>query len=113
MIGIQTVHRARHLFREHCSATPEPMSHLRMGGMHRRFIGGTAGQSGWVSNFPAGATSRNPPGLARCSQLVLGFRAGLNQPREKPLVTPPIGIDAPFTVTSETARSRSSSSVTR
>src|SRR6266545_643892 len=61
MIGIQTVHRARQLFREHCSATPEPMSHLRMGGMHRRFIGGTAGQSGWVSNFPAGCDIPKSP----------------------------------------------------
>src|SRR6266545_3539829 len=28
--GIQTVHRARHLFPEHCRATPDPMVHLRM-----------------------------------------------------------------------------------
>ena len=28
--GIQTVHRARHLFPEHCQATPDPMAHLRM-----------------------------------------------------------------------------------
>jgi hypothetical protein len=28
--GSQTVHRARHLFREHCGATPAPMAHLRM-----------------------------------------------------------------------------------
>ncbi len=29
--------------------------------MHRRFIGGTAGQSGWVSNFPAGCDIPKSP----------------------------------------------------
>jgi len=28
--GIQTVHRARHLFREHCLAIPRRMAHTRM-----------------------------------------------------------------------------------
>jgi L,D-transpeptidase catalytic domain len=43
-----------------------------------------------------GAVSRNPRGVERSSDLVLGFRSGLNQPRRKPLVKPPIGINAPF-----------------
>jgi hypothetical protein len=30
--GIWTVHWARHLFREHCRATPDPMAHLRTAG---------------------------------------------------------------------------------
>jgi hypothetical protein len=30
------------------------------------------------------AVSRNRPEVARSSKLVLGFRAGLNQPRKKP-----------------------------
>jgi len=83
-VGIQTVHRARHLFSQHCRAAPEPMSHPRMGGMHRHIMGGTAGQSAWVGNFPAGCSIAKPPRVARCSKLVLGFRAGLNRPRRKP-----------------------------
>jgi hypothetical protein len=40
--GIGTVHPARHLFREHCRATPEPMAHSRWRrGMDRRGIVGS------------------------------------------------------------------------
>jgi pimeloyl-ACP methyl ester carboxylesterase len=38
--GDPIAHPVRQLFRKHCLATPEPMSHLRMGGMHRRIMGG-------------------------------------------------------------------------
>jgi hypothetical protein len=80
--GIQPVHRARHLFREHCQAILEPMSHLRMGGMHRRIMGGPQGNP--HRSFPAECSIPTPPEVARSSKLVLGFWAGPNQPRKKP-----------------------------
>jgi len=33
-MGIQAVHRARHLFPEHCRATPDPIARVRMAGGH-------------------------------------------------------------------------------
>jgi hypothetical protein len=81
--GMPAVQWARHLFREHCQATPEPMSHLRTGGMYRRIMG-TAGESQGSAISRLGAVSRNPRGVARASMFVRGFRAGLSQPRRKP-----------------------------
>jgi hypothetical protein len=59
---------------------------------HRRTASNPHGQQlpGWVQ-YPE--TLR---GFTRSSELVLGFRAQLNQSRRNPLVTPPIGINAPF-----------------
>jgi hypothetical protein len=79
--GMGTVHRARHLFRKHRlgdTGAHVPCPDAWNASLHD---GRTAGQSGWVSNFPAGCSVPKPPGAARSSKLVLGFWAGLNQPR--------------------------------
>jgi hypothetical protein len=55
--GIQTVQRARHLFREHFPATPAPMSHLR--------IPGGIPQPSWErspGSGPAERSQRETPG---------------------------------------------------
>jgi hypothetical protein len=75
-MGIQAVQWTRHLFSQHCLATPEPMSHLRMGECIAASWGGRRAIR-TVSNFPAGRSIPKPRGVARSSKLVLGFRAGL------------------------------------
>jgi putative transposase len=57
----------------------------------------TRGQSAWVSNFRLGAVSRNSAGR-EVFKLFLGFRAGLTSLEGNPVVTRPIGINAPFRV---------------
>jgi hypothetical protein len=77
-------------------ATPEPMSHLRMGGMHRCIMGGPQGNRmgqqfpGWVQ-YPETPVGRE------------GFHVrprvpgrGSTSLERNPLVTLPIGINAPF-----------------
>jgi hypothetical protein len=55
--AIQTVHRGRHLFREHCEATQDPML-IRMGGGAIARFGGDRRAIRMVSRL--GAVSRNP-----------------------------------------------------
>src|SRR6266545_6241078 len=60
--------RGEHLFREHCRATPAPMSHLRIaGGIHQLSMG-----------------------------TVPGVRTSRTEPEGRPLVRVTIGISAPF-----------------
>jgi hypothetical protein len=70
--GIHTVQWARHLFREHCLATPDPMVHLRMAaeesnrGVVRRELA--------CQQLPAGGeVSPLSPGVGTSPELFLGF----------------------------------------
>jgi len=54
---------------------------IRMGG---GAIAGSGGPQGNPHGQPAGCSVPKPSGVERSSELVLGLRAGLNQPRRKP-----------------------------
>ncbi len=67
-MGIQTIHQARHLFHEHCGATPAPMSRLRIAAEIRQ-------PSSWEQSPGSGPAERG---------------------EREPLVRATIGISAPF-----------------
>jgi hypothetical protein len=76
--------RARHLFREHCLGTPEPMSHLRMGGMHRRIMGDRR-QSHQPRRKPAGHDAdRNKCALQPSGTRRRGFSGSVLEPVRRP-----------------------------
>ena len=91
----RTVHRARHLFREHCQATPDPMAHLRMaGGIHFASVGWSAGV-GMVTNCRLGVHPHSPPASGR----ILSSSSSTGQaerPKETGWSKRPIGLNAPF-----------------
>jgi hypothetical protein len=91
--GIQTLHRARHLFPEHCRATPDTMVHLRMSAeeSHRGVV---RQGSGACQQLPGWRDSPRVSGRLLSSSPVRGRPNG---PKENLLVMPPIGINAPFT----------------
>jgi hypothetical protein len=72
------------------------MSHLRMGGILRRIMGGLQGNPhsqqfpGWVQ-YP-----ETPDGRAVLPSSSSGSGPGQTSLEGNPLVTPPIGINAPF-----------------
>jgi hypothetical protein len=93
-LAIQKVQWRDICFREHCPATPEPMSHLRMGGMHLRIMGGPHGNP-HGSAIPGWVRHPETPGGGEGFHARRGLRA---QPalEGNPLAMVPIGIDAPF-----------------
>jgi hypothetical protein len=79
--GIRTVQWARHLFREHCQATTNPMAHPRMAageshpGVGRRGVGlSTIARLVEVSPLS--------PGVGTSPELFRGFGAGRTAPKE-------------------------------
>ncbi len=71
--GIQAVQWTRHLFREHCRATPAPMSHLRIaGGIHQPSMGTVPGSG------PA-ERARGKPQVRAAIGISAPFRVGSGQ----------------------------------
>jgi hypothetical protein len=100
---IQAVQRARHLFLNIVGRHRSPCP-IRMGGMHRRHHERTAGQSNGSAISRLRAVSRNPVSREGFHARPW-FRPGSTSLKGNPLVTLPIGINAPFTPKPITQRS--------
>jgi hypothetical protein len=74
-MGEPEVHRARHLFREHCRATLDPMVHFRMAaGNH--IVGWSAGECACQQLPQVGRGVATLHGLETSPELFRGFGAG-------------------------------------